>query len=602
MSVLRDISQDQVLTLAEYLAPEALLLILERAGVDVPGTLTEMFNACAPGPNVVHRVAARVLRMGGSVWTTNYDTLIEEALEELRRSVAPEEQVAPVKVHGTFDPRPSGRWDRPSGPLLFSSPALLRGLDPKHLFLMRREFDDRDVHVFGYAGADIDLFPALRETLPTARSLRWYLPSSGDLDGSLRDLRDRYGLTPEDGRRRIEVDQDPAGRLLRNLSESMGGLLDDLLTTPRRPQWSDLPNTPIRLSFANRVEMAYQLSVERHLVPSALPKQGAWVQWRLALRGRAPQWRAGKLRARLLRLMTLKAVWRPLRREFRRIAAHDLRHDEPWPPTNVLMEWASHDWQPAVALAISRRLSLEGHLRASIDHAQASLIEALRVPDSPGIVGSFAFQLSDSQRTAGLLDEAVAGALRGFSAVSSVVMALWQEFTRLASSAMTGKPLSPVELDRVERLEGAFATAGQPAGTIWISLVRVMDHKNRGLFEMAADGAARCEEESEARGLRLLATIARFQRADSMRLWAAQDPARGTSRVSEALADLGEHPPLLLLRDVMDLLTDPETREAELRELLTRAERMSFSFAVSLLERIQALDPARRRHVSINWI
>lgn len=66
-SILRDVKDSQIESLASYLAPEALLLLLERGGVDATSVITELFNCCAPCPNLVHDLAAHVVSTGGTV-------------------------------------------------------------------------------------------------------------------------------------------------------------------------------------------------------------------------------------------------------------------------------------------------------------------------------------------------------------------------------------------------------------------------------------------------------------------------------------------------------------------------------------------------------
>lgn len=59
------------------LAPEAMLSRLASSGVDIDRELRHMLSGGEP--NVLHVLAAEVLRQRGSVWTTNFDELIEEA-------------------------------------------------------------------------------------------------------------------------------------------------------------------------------------------------------------------------------------------------------------------------------------------------------------------------------------------------------------------------------------------------------------------------------------------------------------------------------------------------------------------------------------------
>src|ERR1044072_6933299 len=62
------------------MAPEALLSRLANAGIDIDLELRRMLRGGSP--NALHAMAAELLSQGGTVWTTNFDELVEAAAVE----------------------------------------------------------------------------------------------------------------------------------------------------------------------------------------------------------------------------------------------------------------------------------------------------------------------------------------------------------------------------------------------------------------------------------------------------------------------------------------------------------------------------------------
>jgi len=130
-------------------------------------------------PNRNHVVLARALKEGATVWTTNYDLLIEGAAEELRvdhhvlawpgppECEQPGCQAAHIyKPHGTFrgdDPREQR--------LIYQSPDVLKGLRGDWERALRRDLDlrERQVVLAGYSGNDIDIMPVIVEAARGAK-------------------------------------------------------------------------------------------------------------------------------------------------------------------------------------------------------------------------------------------------------------------------------------------------------------------------------------------------------------------------------------------------------------------------------------------------
>jgi hypothetical protein len=137
--------------------------------------------------NAVHDVAARVLAHGGAVWTTNIDLGVEAACREPPRRAgrgvpcgsgqrAGTGVLAPlssagagtlVKFHGTAeDPRT----------LAFTDAELLAPLADDAVSHLLSIAAGATVVVFGYRGADADLYRLLEEAFAAAKDVLWFEP------------------------------------------------------------------------------------------------------------------------------------------------------------------------------------------------------------------------------------------------------------------------------------------------------------------------------------------------------------------------------------------------------------------------------------------
>ena len=173
---------------APAMAPEVLFGTLRSFGVEFSRPVAETLQR--RDPNAAHRIAAQVLQAEGCVWTPNVDLDIEAACTELNidppiagvaadrfpNLLSPLNNVAPgtlIKFHGTAED---------SGSLAFTDRELIAPLpddDIEHLVRVAR---DRDVVLFGYAGADADLAELLEAIFDVAGTVRWYEPSDGTRD------------------------------------------------------------------------------------------------------------------------------------------------------------------------------------------------------------------------------------------------------------------------------------------------------------------------------------------------------------------------------------------------------------------------------------
>lgn len=155
-----------------YLAPEALLSRLAQRGIDIDAELLHLLAGGAP--NAVHFVAAEALAAGNTIWTTNFDELVEQAAAAraipVHRLLLDGDPACRcgrghvIKVHGTLSERP----------LVARSEDVLSPLPDRWLERLRDDLHGADVAVVGYAGADIDLRAGLRDALRGAASTVWF--------------------------------------------------------------------------------------------------------------------------------------------------------------------------------------------------------------------------------------------------------------------------------------------------------------------------------------------------------------------------------------------------------------------------------------------
>ena len=154
------------------MAPEALLSRLAGRGIDIDAELRQMLRG--GDPNAVHFAAATALGQGCSVWTTNFDELIEAACLDLHvdpHRLLPGDDPACdcrqghlVKIHGTF----SGQR------VIARSEDVLAPLPEGWLRRLESDLTAAHVAIVGYAGADIDLRSGLRQALNAATDVRWF--------------------------------------------------------------------------------------------------------------------------------------------------------------------------------------------------------------------------------------------------------------------------------------------------------------------------------------------------------------------------------------------------------------------------------------------
>jgi hypothetical protein len=163
----------------------------------------ELWRACERGePNRNHYALALLGSAGGSVWTPNFDTLIEraasrlgigwQALTSAQLLDPPPQHEQPLvikKLHGSFPytgdpPREPAVHDYP---LLFQRTALWNRLQKAWSDRLAVAVAGRHVYLYGHRGADLDIMPVLLEILPSAAAVQWWELKGENLD-RLSDL------------------------------------------------------------------------------------------------------------------------------------------------------------------------------------------------------------------------------------------------------------------------------------------------------------------------------------------------------------------------------------------------------------------------------
>lgn len=174
--------------LAWSLTPEPFLGALQQVGIDVDAWLHQLLAGGVPG--VVHEVLGRHLGAGGSVWTVNYDELIEDAT---RRSCEVAAWPGPPCAHRTgVLHKPHGTL---GGDLIATSRDVLAPLSDDWREALATAVDGRVVVFVGYSGLDFDFHPIWDELLLGARHVVWF-----DFDDPAGQVRKRRML-PELTRR-----------------------------------------------------------------------------------------------------------------------------------------------------------------------------------------------------------------------------------------------------------------------------------------------------------------------------------------------------------------------------------------------------------------
>lgn len=164
---------------APDLAPEVLFGTLTRFGLAFAPQIATVLRDRPP--NAVHHIAGEVLSQRGIVWTTNVDDAIESACPRSPRRCGPASHLAPdvlaplsdsapgmlVKFHGSVEAAHT---------LAFTDRELLEPLPDAVRAHLAGLAAGRVVVLYGYAGADADLFELLDDVFDRAREILWFEP------------------------------------------------------------------------------------------------------------------------------------------------------------------------------------------------------------------------------------------------------------------------------------------------------------------------------------------------------------------------------------------------------------------------------------------
>ena len=131
-------------------------------------------------PNLNHFALCEAIEAGASVWTTNYDTLIEKAAFSMglrcHALAWPESPYCACgdlhffKMHGSFH-----QGDIASQKLIFQSSDVLQQMRSDWESAFTNSFKDSDVLIAGYKGNDIDVMPVLKKCVRESSStVLWF--------------------------------------------------------------------------------------------------------------------------------------------------------------------------------------------------------------------------------------------------------------------------------------------------------------------------------------------------------------------------------------------------------------------------------------------
>jgi SIR2-like domain len=171
----------------DELSPEQVFDAVDDGREELRRTVRrELWWLCEPNePNANHTAVAALLAAGVTVWTPNFDTMIERAAERASiavKSVIPGHALPAatatavlLKPHGSFPYRGDPPREPPSHDyrLLFQASAVWL-LDEPWSERLAEDIRNRDVFVFGYRGADPDLTPIMLRAFEQARSVTWW--------------------------------------------------------------------------------------------------------------------------------------------------------------------------------------------------------------------------------------------------------------------------------------------------------------------------------------------------------------------------------------------------------------------------------------------
>lgn len=505
--------EGRVDALTAAMAPEALLGALDDAGVDVDSAIVQWFNDAAPQPNGIHRLAAAFLERGARVWTPNYDTMIEESLQQGKDVKVVSFPRLPTreglaKPHGSLPDRVDGKWPHPSTwrnghRLAFAARDLIRELPSEWRDRLLIDLSDRDVHIVGYAGQDVDLFLPLHEGLMAARSVHWYTTEDEDKlhRPEFQRILQRFSFLELDSLRRelgdgrvVLIDPNPSAlfaSMARKSDDSLPRISPDSLRVSRRT----LSHIPLGdIATIARADLMAELGLgadatriyRRVLLglSSGLPARS---------RAAAALLRRNVRRLRRRRvLVAIGRVWAkgpsnaPGVQTARRLAAEDLHTRDSWPDVEDLQKWfleADSRRVFGIGLGLVRALRYRGRLKEASAKASELLARA-RSGSSPAHIATFSFQLTECFRMRGLHRAAIKHMNLRLTTLAAKALVYWDEFERIACRLQQLDGSEDIGLALAE-LERELDSVGESFGGDTVELARAVWLRLRGDHQAA---------------------------------------------------------------------------------------------------------------------
>lgn len=175
-----NLTQFRESSVLDLVAPEALLKMLHDNGVNVAGLMTRWLSGGTP--NAIHHAVAGLLKAGAVAWTTNTDELVETILGDGSRYVACwREDCVPDNLWEARLLKPHGTCS--TGQFAFRSDQVLIPLKDAWRDRLLTDAKDSKIALIGYAGADTDIKPILREAFERCVEAVWF-----ELPGDNSDL------------------------------------------------------------------------------------------------------------------------------------------------------------------------------------------------------------------------------------------------------------------------------------------------------------------------------------------------------------------------------------------------------------------------------
>lgn len=186
--------------------PEQLFYRLTKLGPEFKNSVVSTIFKYSSNrvPNRNHFALAKALEAGASVWTTNYDTLIEDALTALDLPVHslswpadPECKVINCGSLHIYKPHGSIQSEEPLNQnLVFDSEQVLLPLSNAWRDAVANHFSNKTVVLAGYKGNDIDLIPALAATMRESTSFAIWMEFPDSVTDRQRLMLPRTNVVP----------------------------------------------------------------------------------------------------------------------------------------------------------------------------------------------------------------------------------------------------------------------------------------------------------------------------------------------------------------------------------------------------------------------